>query len=143
MESSYQALDSPSEDARSQLTLRTIDLPVVYWCRYTCWKQELSPLSEAIIDVGLLFAAWLTSGIAFYYYCDEGWTLNYAFFFAVNAGLGVGYGDYLPDRRVTKLFTVAFSVVGTSLIMGGLGIFFEALTAQAKASAFEHRRRVR
>ena len=81
-----------------------------------------------MIDIGLLFAAWLASGVAFYYYCDEDWSLDYAIFFAINAGLGVGYGDYVPDRPVTKVFTVAFSVVGTSLIMGGLGIFFEMLT---------------
>ena len=70
-------------------------------------------------------AAWLASGVAFYYSRDEDWSLDYAVFFAVNAGLGVGYGDYVPDRPVTKVFTVCFSVVGTSLILGGLVFHLE------------------
>ena len=125
------------------LSWRTPELPYTLWCRLACWKRALSPLAEAVIDIGLLFAAWLAAGVSFYYYCDEDWSLDYAVFFAVNAGLGVGYGDYVPDRPVTKVFTVCFSVVGTSLIMGGLGIFFEMLTTQAKAHSFERRRTVR
>ena len=85
------------------------------------WKTGLSPLEEAGFDVGALLVVWLVSGATFFCYCDVGWTPLYAWFFAVNAGLGVGYGDKMPTIDSTKYFTVAFSLVGTSLIMGGLG----------------------
>ena len=85
--------------------------------------------------IGLL-TVWIVAGTLFYTYCDEDWTPLYAFFFSVNVGLGVGYGEFMPTRDTTKYFTSFYCMLGTSIAMGGLALFFEALTTRAKAATF-------
>ena len=104
--------------------------------RCSKWKAKLTPLEEICIDMGVLFTAWMLIGVAFYYFCDEHWDATYAWFFAVNVGLGVGYGKYMITENSTKYFTVVFVMVGTSLIMGGLVCFFDLLTQRTKAASF-------
>ena len=104
--------------------------------RCSKWKARLTPLEEICIDMGVLFTAWMLIGVAFYYFCDEHWDATYAWFFAVNVGLGVGYGKYMLTNNSTKYFTVVFVMVGTSLIMGGLVCFFDLLTQRTKAASF-------
>ena len=88
------------------------------------WKSSLTAMEVAVLDVGLIIVAWLGSGMAFYYFCDEGWTPAYSVFFAVNVGLGVGYGEFMPTRPATKYFTSFYCLVGTSVVMGGLAVLF-------------------
>ena len=66
------------------------------------WKARLTPLEEICIDMGILFTLWMLVGVAFYYFCDEHWDATYSWFFAVNVGLGVGYGKYMLTENLTK-----------------------------------------
>lgn len=104
--------------------------------RFTRWKGALTPLEEICFDMSILITVWMLSGVAFYYFCDEHWDATYSWFFAVNVGLGVGYGKYMLTENSTKYFTVVFCMVGTSLIMGGLVCFFDLLTQRTKAASF-------
>ena len=49
---------------------------------------------------------------------------SYAFFYATNVGLGVGYGNYHIRDIFTKWFTVFYIVAGSSLVVGSLSVFF-------------------
>ena len=96
-----------------------------------------SSMMHAAVDVGSVFVVWLMASTLVFYSADEDWTLNYAFFFATNVGLGVGYGEYLPTTNLTKYYTSFMCLIGTSLAMGGLVAFFEAITFRTKAASFE------
>lgn len=52
---------------------------------------------------------------------------SYAFFYATNVGLGVGYGNYHIRDIATKWFTVFYIVMGSSLVIGSLSVFFNHL----------------
>ena len=49
---------------------------------------------------------------------------SYAFFYATNVGLGVGYGNYHIRDIFTKWFTVFYIMAGSSLVIGSLSVFF-------------------
>jgi len=107
------------------------------------WKSSLTAMEIAVLDVGLIIVAWLGSGMAFYYFCDEGWTPAYSVFFAVNVGLGVGYGEFMPTRPATKYFTSFYCLVGTSVVMGGLAVLFTGLQTKAKQASFTEPRHLK
>ena len=107
------------------------------------WKSSLTAMEVAVLDVGLIIVAWLGSGMAFYYFCDEGWTPAYSVFFAVNVGLGVGYGEFMPTRPATKYFTSFYCLVGTSVVMGGLAVLFTGLQTKAKQASFTEPRHLK
>ena len=56
---------------------------------------------------------WLLVGTLFYA-VNEGWSWYTALFFAVNVGLGVGYGENSLQYPSSWGFTIAFVIVGSS-----------------------------
>ena len=85
------------------------------------------------MDMLLVYVLWMAIGISFFTYCQEGWTPLYAWFYATNVGLGVGYGELKIDHNSTKYFTCAFALAGTSIIAGGLSLFYDLLTMRIKS----------
>ena len=103
--------------------------------RYEQWRDALEPIEQLCTDMGLMIIVWLLCGVAFYTVCNEGWDILYSTFFAVNVGLGVGYGQKMLQYSTTKYFTCVFALVGTSLISGALALFYDLLGTRIKTSS--------
>lgn len=102
---------------------------------YARFRGSLLPIEQLCFDMGLMLVVWLLCGVTFYYTCDEGWSLLYSWFFAVNVGLGVGYGQHMLTLDSTKYFTCVFALVGTSLISGALALFYDLLGQRIKSQS--------
>lgn len=61
-----------------------------------------------------------------FYRLAEGWALVDAFYFAVVTIATVGYGDFVPQTVLGKLFTVGY-------IFAGIGLFVAAAASIAQA----------
>ena len=92
------------------------------------YREDLHARTERpIFDLCILVICYFGFGTTFYAVCDEDFTLIYAFFYATNVGLGVGYGNYHIRDIFTKWFTVFYIVAGSSLVIGSLSVFFNHL----------------
>mmetsp|Transcript_13750 Transcript_13750/g.20513 ORF Transcript_13750/g.20513 Transcript_13750/m.20513 type:complete len:328 (+) Transcript_13750:69-1052(+) len=78
-------------------------------------------------DLSLLIILYFGCGTCFYRFCDEDFTTVYALFYSVNVGLGVGYGDLHIRDVFTKWFTVFYMMLGSSLVISSMSIFFNSL----------------
>lgn len=89
------------------------------------YREDLHARTERpIFYLCILIVCYFGVGTTFYAVCDEDFTLIYAFFYATNVGLGVGYGNYHIRDIFTKWFTVFYIVAGSSLVVGSLSVFF-------------------
>jgi len=92
------------------------------------YREDLHARTERpIFDLCILVIFYFGFGTTFYAVCDEDFTLIYAFFYATNVGLGVGYGNYHIRDIFTKWFTVFYILAGSSLVIGSLSVFFNHL----------------
>jgi hypothetical protein len=71
---------------------------------------------------------WIVTAVIFYHHI-EGFSYTVSFFYAVNVGLGVGYGFPLCTQPIAKCYTCVHCMLGTSFIMGGLQLLFESFLA--------------
>ena len=83
----------------------------------------------------LIVVAYLTSS-ACLFAAAEGWRWTDALWFCTVTLLTIGYGDFVPERDVTKLLLVVYLLLGLSLIVVCLGALFGQLD-----SALLHGRR--
>jgi voltage-gated potassium channel len=72
-----------------------------------------------------LAASLILIATVFYWFVEE-WSLLDAAYFAVVTIATVGYGDFVPQTTVGKIFTIGY-------IFSGIGIFVAAVTAFAQA----------
>jgi voltage-gated potassium channel len=63
----------------------------------------------------------------------EGWTGSNAVYFAFITATTVGFGDFHPERKLSKLLSIVIAMVG--LIFTGIVI---ALALHAASEAFKH-----
>lgn len=90
-------------------------------------KDRPSRLSSSIFDniyivTILLYGAWGLLGVIFYYYVDD-WTWATSFFFAMQAGLSVGFCEPVEHSDQSRLFTVFYILLGSSVVAGSIGKF--------------------
>lgn len=57
----------------------------------------------------------------------EGWSPLDACYFMVVTATTVGYGDITPTNSTSRLFTCAYALLGTTIIIGALGPLVEAV----------------
>jgi hypothetical protein len=69
---------------------------------------------------------WAVGGMLVYA-AYEDWTNTQALFYAVNVGLGVGYGKYNVSTPFTKVFTVFYCLVGSSFIAGAGALMVQSV----------------
>ena len=73
-----------------------------------------------------VYMSWTVLGIAFYHYYDQ-FSGPTAFFFAMEAGLSVGFCNPQEKDDTSKLFTIFYVLIGGSLIASMFGVvLFEA-----------------
>ncbi len=77
---------------------------------------------HAIITTALLFILFLEVGGTLFYMYFEGWRAIDALYFTTITLTTIGFGDHVPSRDISKLFTIffAFAGVGTALFSMGL-----------------------
>ena len=77
---------------------------------------------DATIPAIAVVFVWLLTGTAFYHFKDDfRWSM--AFYYAVQAGLSIGFGA-LPEHNISsQLFTIFFLLAGSSLAAGALSLF--------------------
>ncbi|MEC7658859.1 MAG: potassium channel family protein [Bacteroidota bacterium] len=73
----------------------------------------------------LLFTTnfFIVLGTIVYHYI-EGWSWLDKLYFSVITLATIGYGDFLPQTDLGKIFTLLYIVIGVALILG----FFNSLT---------------
>ena len=64
-----------------------------------------------------LVLLWLLGGAIFYWNVNQ-WTFGQAFYYSVQAGLSIGFGEGLLEEKhtISKLFTVVHVLTGAALI---------------------------
>lgn len=68
---------------------------------------------------------WISSGTLFYSRVND-WPLPQAFFYAVDAGMSIGFcTDVFEVKRSSKAFTVLFILLGASCVGGALALFIK------------------
>lgn len=74
--------------------------------------------------LGIVFV-WITSGTLFYSKIND-WPLPQSFFYAVDAGMSIGFcTDVFEVKRTSKLFTVLYILLGASCVGGALALFIK------------------
>lgn len=74
--------------------------------------------------LGIVFI-WITSGTLFYSKIND-WPLPQSFFYAVDAGMSIGFcTDVFEVKRTSKLFTVLYILLGASCVGGALALFIK------------------
>jgi voltage-gated potassium channel Kch len=62
-----------------------------------------------------------------FYHVVEGWSVIDSIYFAVVTGLTIGYGDFVPQYSISKVFTIFYALLA-------VGLFVTLATSLAKAS---------
>jgi hypothetical protein len=81
---------------------------------------------------GLLFLlVTLLAGSTIFYWRYEGWSIIDSLYFSVMTMSTIGYGDLAPSHDLSKLFTIAFSILSIGM--------FAAVTSKIVATIIKHR----
>lgn len=67
-----------------------------------------------------VYILWTWLGILFYKYFN-GWSLGTSYFYAMEAGLSIGFCEPTEASDWSKLFTIFFVVLGSTIVSGSLG----------------------
>ncbi len=70
----------------------------------------------AIQALAIMLAVVLVSG-TFFYWAVEGWSLLDSLYFSVVALTTVGLGDFAPETKAGKIFTIIYLISGVGLMM--------------------------
>ena len=82
-----------------------------------------------------IIAGYLMAGVAFFTYIER-WSWTDSLYFCVATLSTTGYGDLLPSKNLSKLFTIVYIVVGLSMIATCLGMLMRRVHAwTVKAAA--------
>lgn len=79
-------------------------------------------LGNATFVAIFLYFIWTMIGVIFYKYYN-GWTFATAFFFAMEAGLSVGFCNPVEKDNNSRAFTIVYVLVGSSIISGAIGFW--------------------
>jgi hypothetical protein len=72
---------------------------------------------------GAIYITWLLIGILWYKY-ENDWTWYNAFFYEVQAGFSIGFGNISEiDKDYMHAFTIVFVLCGSSIVSGAAGYF--------------------
>jgi hypothetical protein len=83
-------------------------------------QKKLLPWYKNIWFVSLgLYSLWILIGVIYYKYV-ENWTFATAYFYAIEAGLSIGFCDPTERTDPSRLFTVVYVLLGSSVVVGSL-----------------------
>ena len=59
---------------------------------------------------------------ALFYRSTEGWSLINSLYFAISTASTVGYGDLTPSHDISKIFTIVFIILSTTLTLYSISL---------------------
>lgn len=68
-----------------------------------------------------LLLALLVAGGTLFYWQVEGWSIVDCLYFCVMTVATIGYGDVVPTRDVSKLFTIGYAILGIAVFASFVG----------------------
>jgi hypothetical protein len=83
------------------------------------------------IVTGLIYVCWMFVGTLFYYFYDE-WRIATAFYYAMEAGLSIGYCNPTEKTDPGRLFTIVYVIFGSSVVVGSLAGLGNELVSEKK-----------
>ena len=88
------------------------------------WQNTYNPL-RLYRSCMMIVVVWVSVGSLFYSVCND-WPLHQAFFYAVDAGMSIGFCTQVYETKlVSKAFTIAYILLGASVIVGALALFLQ------------------
>ena len=72
------------------------------------------------LSLSLLAIVVLTA--ALFYRYTEGWSLINGLYFAISTASTVGYGDLTPSHQISKIFTMIYIVLSTTLTLYSISL---------------------
>lgn len=86
--------------------------------------EPYNPLRMYLSCLGIVMV-WIVSGTLFYSYCND-WPLPQSFFYAVDAGMSIGFCTQVAETKlISKAFTIFYILLGASVIGGALALFIQ------------------
>ena len=85
---------------------------------HICYDLTTNPYTLCTVIYGL----WIMSGVIFYKFYGN-WTTSTAFYYAIEAGLSIGFCNPAEKDDWSKLFTIVYVLIGSSVVSGCLGFF--------------------
>jgi hypothetical protein len=102
-------------------TTAFVDLMENLYSSFLALRKKLLPWYKNIWFVSLgLYSLWILIGVIYYKYIED-WTFSTAFFYAIEAGLSIGFCDPTERTDPSRLFTVVYVLLGSSVVVGSLG----------------------
>jgi len=86
-------------------------------------REKTGPYSEVFLAV-IVVGTYLMTSTSFYV-CWNGWTWPAAFYYAVQAGLSIGFGVLAETDDISRAYTTGHALVGAIMVTTMLSIFFE------------------
>lgn len=83
-------------------------------------------LSNVYITCATLYALWVGVGLTFYTYYSD-WTPATAYYYAMEAGLSIGFCNPVEKDDWSKLFTIFYVLVGSTIVSGSVGLIASSL----------------
>ncbi|MEK7502975.1 MAG: potassium channel family protein [Patescibacteria group bacterium] len=77
---------------------------------------------ELRLKLSLFLLAVIISAAALFYRSTEGWSLINSLYFAVSTASTVGYGDLTPSHEISKIFTIVFIILSTTLTLYSISL---------------------
>ena len=72
------------------------------------------------LSLSLLAVIILTA--ALFYRAIEGWSFVNGLYFAISTASTVGYGDLAPSHEISKIFTMVFIILSTTLTLYSISL---------------------
>lgn len=80
----------------------------------------------------------MLAGGTLFYWQVEGWSLVDSLYFCVMTIATIGYGDFVPTKDLSKLFTIGYAILGIALFASFVGRFL-MLVLQRHEEAIKRR----
>jgi hypothetical protein len=96
-------------------------------------SSDLSKSTFVIVQCILALLLYLVLGIFGFKGVEPEWTYIDAFYFAVITMTTIGYGDLKPSSAQSKIFSVAYGLIGIAYIGAAMGILGGALMESVSA----------
>jgi len=97
------------------------------WYHYTNMLESFHLRSnhkhiELRLRLSLSILAIIVLTAALFYRAIEGWSFINALYFAVSTASTVGYGDLTPTHEISRIFTIVFIILSTTLTLYSISL---------------------
>lgn len=77
---------------------------------------------ELRLKLSLTLLAIIIFTAAVFYRSIEGWNLIDSLYFTISTASTVGYGDFAPSHEISKIFTIVFIILSTTLTLYSISL---------------------